>query len=218
MSSGPVFDLCVDVLSSGRVLCQMVPCGAEEVDEAIRSAHAAYLKWSKMAGMERARVMLEAARIIRVRWSTFWVVAYCQCVVVSSLCGGFAFFQCCATEIGVDRCNCVIRHWLVIKSVPSSPDLLFFCTKSVWGRYSTSIYHCHYIILKLYTCIDTFCFYRKEGRTLQSWRWSTTASPSLKHWWILMLPGSALNTMLVWLVHLQVSAWRLNPLLLQNVT
>ncbi|XP_022614980.1 aldehyde dehydrogenase family 9 member A1 [Seriola dumerili] len=53
--------------ATGRVLCQMVPCGAEEVDEAIKSAHAAHLKWSKMAGMERARVMLEAARIIRER-------------------------------------------------------------------------------------------------------------------------------------------------------
>lgn len=45
----------------------MVPCGEQEVDEAIKSAHAAYLIWSKMSGMERARVMLEAARIIRVR-------------------------------------------------------------------------------------------------------------------------------------------------------
>ncbi|XP_013880134.1 4-trimethylaminobutyraldehyde dehydrogenase A [Austrofundulus limnaeus] len=51
--------------ATGRVLCQMVPCGAEEVDEAIQSAHSAYLKWSKLAGMERARIMLEAARIIR---------------------------------------------------------------------------------------------------------------------------------------------------------
>uniref|UniRef100_A0A665WMZ5 Aldehyde dehydrogenase family 9 member A1 n=1 Tax=Echeneis naucrates TaxID=173247 RepID=A0A665WMZ5_ECHNA len=61
-NSEPVFEP-----ATGRVLCQMVPCGAEEVDEAIKSAHAAYLKWSKMAGMERARVMLEAARIIRER-------------------------------------------------------------------------------------------------------------------------------------------------------
>ncbi|XP_029002476.1 4-trimethylaminobutyraldehyde dehydrogenase A isoform X1 [Betta splendens] len=53
--------------ATGRVLCQMYPCGAEEVDEAIKSAHSAYLKWSKLAGMERARVMLEAARIIRER-------------------------------------------------------------------------------------------------------------------------------------------------------
>lgn len=43
-----------------------MPCGSEDVDEAVKSAHGAYLKWSKMAGTERARVMLEAARIIRV--------------------------------------------------------------------------------------------------------------------------------------------------------
>ncbi|XP_014872572.1 4-trimethylaminobutyraldehyde dehydrogenase A [Poecilia latipinna] len=53
--------------ATGRVLCQLVPCGAEEVEEAIQSAHSAYVKWSKMSGMERARVMLEAARIIRER-------------------------------------------------------------------------------------------------------------------------------------------------------
>lgn len=53
--------------ATGRVLCQMFPCGKEEVDEAIQSAHEAYKKWSEMAGMERARVMLEAARIIRER-------------------------------------------------------------------------------------------------------------------------------------------------------
>lgn len=61
-----------DLVCAGRVLCQMVPCGSEEVDEAIKSAHGAYLQWRKMAGTERARVMLEAARIIRVsRWSRF---------------------------------------------------------------------------------------------------------------------------------------------------
>uniref|UniRef100_A0A672GSG9 Aldehyde dehydrogenase 9 family, member A1a, tandem duplicate 1 n=1 Tax=Salarias fasciatus TaxID=181472 RepID=A0A672GSG9_SALFA len=53
--------------ATGRVLCQLIPCKAEEVDEAMQSAHTAYLKWSKMSGMERARVMLEAARIIRER-------------------------------------------------------------------------------------------------------------------------------------------------------
>uniref|UniRef100_A0A671KLB2 Aldehyde dehydrogenase family 9 member A1-A n=1 Tax=Sinocyclocheilus anshuiensis TaxID=1608454 RepID=A0A671KLB2_9TELE len=52
--------------ATGRVLCDMIPCGEEEVDEAIKSAHSAYLKWSKLSGMERARIMLEAARIIRV--------------------------------------------------------------------------------------------------------------------------------------------------------
>lgn len=63
-------------ISAGRVLCQMVPCGAEEVDQAIKSAHSAYLKWSKLAGMERARVMLEAARIIRVRRSMCCVILH----------------------------------------------------------------------------------------------------------------------------------------------
>lgn len=45
----------------------MIPCRKEEVDEAINSAHTAYLKWRKLAGIERARVLLEAARIIRVK-------------------------------------------------------------------------------------------------------------------------------------------------------
>ncbi|XP_061744573.1 4-trimethylaminobutyraldehyde dehydrogenase A [Nerophis ophidion] len=53
--------------ATGRVLCHMTPCGQEDVDAAIRSAQAAYLQWSQLAGMERARVMLEAARIIRER-------------------------------------------------------------------------------------------------------------------------------------------------------
>ncbi|XP_018609341.2 aldehyde dehydrogenase family 9 member A1-A-like [Scleropages formosus] len=53
--------------ATGRVLCELVPCGPEEVDQAVKSAHAAYLKWSKMSGMERAHVMLEAARLIRER-------------------------------------------------------------------------------------------------------------------------------------------------------
>lgn len=63
-----MFNACTSpcVLFPGRVLCDMIPCGEEEVDEAIKSAHSAYLKWSKLSGMQRARIMLEAARIIRV--------------------------------------------------------------------------------------------------------------------------------------------------------
>lgn len=61
-NSEPVFEP-----ATGRVLCDMVPCGEEEVDQAIKSAHTAYLKWSKLSGMERAQIMLEAARIIRER-------------------------------------------------------------------------------------------------------------------------------------------------------
>ncbi|XP_057697266.1 4-trimethylaminobutyraldehyde dehydrogenase-like [Corythoichthys intestinalis] len=53
--------------ATGRVLCQLTPCGPDEVNAAVESAGAAYLRWSKMAGMERSRFMLEAARIIRER-------------------------------------------------------------------------------------------------------------------------------------------------------
>lgn len=55
------------LLSPGRVLCDLIPCREEEVDQAIKSANSAYLKWSKLAGIERARILLEAARIIRVK-------------------------------------------------------------------------------------------------------------------------------------------------------
>lgn len=53
--------------STGRVLCQLEHCGAEEVDKAVHSAKVAFDHWSKMSGMERARVMIEAAHIIEVR-------------------------------------------------------------------------------------------------------------------------------------------------------
>lgn len=69
------------LLSPGRVLCDMIPCGEEEVDQAIKAAHSAYLKWSKLAGIERARILLEAARIIRVKihnktqWSSLHILS-----------------------------------------------------------------------------------------------------------------------------------------------
>ncbi|KAK7158803.1 hypothetical protein R3I94_005212 [Phoxinus phoxinus] len=53
--------------ATGRVLCQLQACGATEVDAAVRSASAAFTVWRKLAGMERARVMLEAARLIEKR-------------------------------------------------------------------------------------------------------------------------------------------------------
>ncbi|RXN06740.1 aldehyde dehydrogenase family 9 member A1-B-like protein [Labeo rohita] len=53
--------------ATGRVLCQLQACGAADVDAAIGSASAAFKVWSKLAGMERARVMLEAARLIEKR-------------------------------------------------------------------------------------------------------------------------------------------------------
>ncbi|KAF4089556.1 hypothetical protein AMELA_G00067440 [Ameiurus melas] len=53
--------------ATGRVLCQLQPCRAAQVDEAVNSACSAFTHWSKMAGIERARIMLEAARLIQKR-------------------------------------------------------------------------------------------------------------------------------------------------------
>ncbi|KAF7705940.1 hypothetical protein HF521_019194 [Silurus meridionalis] len=51
--------------ATGLVLCQLHPCRAAQVDEAVNSARSAFTHWSKMAGMERAGIMLEAARLIQ---------------------------------------------------------------------------------------------------------------------------------------------------------
>uniref|UniRef100_A0A8C9X293 Aldehyde dehydrogenase 9 family, member A1b n=1 Tax=Sander lucioperca TaxID=283035 RepID=A0A8C9X293_SANLU len=53
--------------ATGRVLCHLEPCGAVEVDEAVEAAKSAFGHWSKMSGMERARIMIEAAHIIESR-------------------------------------------------------------------------------------------------------------------------------------------------------
>lgn len=50
----------------GRVICKVLCSGEKEVDLAVQSAKAAFKIWSQMSGMERSRVLLEAARIIRV--------------------------------------------------------------------------------------------------------------------------------------------------------
>lgn len=53
--------------ATGRVLCQLHECGTQEISEAVRHAKSAFSSWSKMSGMERARVMIEAAHIIESR-------------------------------------------------------------------------------------------------------------------------------------------------------
>lgn len=50
----------------GRVISKLLCSGEKEVDLAVQSAKAAFNVWSQMSGMERSRVLLEAARIIRV--------------------------------------------------------------------------------------------------------------------------------------------------------
>lgn len=59
---------------AGRVLCHLEPCGAVEVDQAVKAAKLAFGHWSKMSGMERARIMIEAAHIIEV--FLYFVILY----------------------------------------------------------------------------------------------------------------------------------------------
>ncbi|KAM4728068.1 4-trimethylaminobutyraldehyde dehydrogenase B [Anableps anableps] len=53
--------------ATGHVLCHLEPCGREEVDQAVKAAKSAFGPWSKMSGMERARIMIEAAHLIESR-------------------------------------------------------------------------------------------------------------------------------------------------------
>uniref|UniRef100_A0A6Q2Y4A4 Aldehyde dehydrogenase domain-containing protein n=1 Tax=Esox lucius TaxID=8010 RepID=A0A6Q2Y4A4_ESOLU len=53
--------------ATGRVLCNLESCGTVEVDQAVQAAQSAYQTWNRMSGMERARIMIEAARIIENR-------------------------------------------------------------------------------------------------------------------------------------------------------
>ncbi|XP_061694257.1 4-trimethylaminobutyraldehyde dehydrogenase B isoform X2 [Syngnathoides biaculeatus] len=53
--------------ATGRVLCTLDPCGPSDVEQALKAAKSAFGPWSKMSGMERARVMIEAALIIQKR-------------------------------------------------------------------------------------------------------------------------------------------------------
>lgn len=62
VTSEPVYEP-----ATGRVLCHLDHCGPEEVNQAVSNAQPAFEIWSKMSGMERAKVMLEAARIIEHR-------------------------------------------------------------------------------------------------------------------------------------------------------
>lgn len=54
------------VFTTGRVITKLLCSGEKEVDLAVQSAKAAFQTWSRMSGMERCRVLLEAARLIRV--------------------------------------------------------------------------------------------------------------------------------------------------------
>ncbi|XP_030061828.1 4-trimethylaminobutyraldehyde dehydrogenase isoform X2 [Microcaecilia unicolor] len=53
--------------ATGRVIATFTCSGEKEVDLAIQNAKTAFKIWSQKSGMERSRILLEAARIIRER-------------------------------------------------------------------------------------------------------------------------------------------------------
>lgn len=50
----------------GRVIATFTCSGEKEVNLAVQDAKTAFKIWSKLSGMERGRILQEAARIIRV--------------------------------------------------------------------------------------------------------------------------------------------------------
>ena len=53
--------------ATGRILCETQGSGRLEVDRAVQSARQAFNVWSVMSGMERGKILREAAKIIRAR-------------------------------------------------------------------------------------------------------------------------------------------------------
>lgn len=53
--------------ATGRIIATFTCSGEKEVDLAVQNAKAAFKLWSKKSGLERCRILLEAAKIIRER-------------------------------------------------------------------------------------------------------------------------------------------------------
>lgn len=60
-------DIYVMEPATGNIICQTPGSGKPEVDRAVESAKEAFSSWSKMSGMERGKILREAAKIIRSR-------------------------------------------------------------------------------------------------------------------------------------------------------
>ena len=60
-------DIYVIEPSTGNIICHTQGSGKPEVDRAVASAKEAFSSWSKMSGMERGKILREAAKIIRSR-------------------------------------------------------------------------------------------------------------------------------------------------------
>jgi len=60
-------DIYVIEPATGNIICHTQGSGKPEVDRAVSSAKDAFSSWSKMSGMERGKILREAAKIIRSR-------------------------------------------------------------------------------------------------------------------------------------------------------
>lgn len=60
-------DIYVIEPATGKIICHTQGSGKPEVDRAVSSAKEAFESWSKMSGMERGKILREAAKIIRSR-------------------------------------------------------------------------------------------------------------------------------------------------------
>lgn len=60
-------DIFVIEPATGQIICQTQGSGKPEVNRAVASAKKAFSSWSKMSGMERGKILREAAKIIRSR-------------------------------------------------------------------------------------------------------------------------------------------------------
>ncbi|XP_043941335.1 4-trimethylaminobutyraldehyde dehydrogenase-like [Protopterus annectens] len=51
--------------ATGCLICEFTPSGQQEVELAIKCAKEAFQKWGQMSGLQRSRILLEVARLIR---------------------------------------------------------------------------------------------------------------------------------------------------------
>ena len=58
--------MCVCLLCVGKVLATMRNCDANDVNTAVGSAREAFRSWSQLSGMQRGKLLMKAAQIMRV--------------------------------------------------------------------------------------------------------------------------------------------------------
>jgi len=60
----------VHLLVTGKVLATMRSCDGSDVNAAVSSAQDAFKNWSQLSGMQRGKLLMKAAQILRVSFKT----------------------------------------------------------------------------------------------------------------------------------------------------